>query len=125
MRGQHAGAGVQCLYEIIIGDPAAVAQSMKAAMDRVKTFRCDGATDAFYFNWQLRVEKDPQNRSCRPTKPWLLSPQRNQAPHSWQPICAGSSGIVAGNVKEHGIRRSRRTGCSRDPCRSGYGGRDG
>ena len=109
--GSTLGPAAQGLYEIIIGDPVAVAQSMKAAMDRVKTFRCDGR-DAFYFNWQLRVEKDFQEPFV-PTHEAMagLSLQRNQAPHKLAAnLRRVFSGIVAGNVKEHGIRAVEENG---------------
>ncbi len=109
--GSTLGPAAQGLYEIIIGDPVAVAQSMKAAMDRVKTFRCDGR-DAFYFNWQLRVEKDFQEPFV-PTHEAMagLSLQRNQAPHKLAAnLRRAFSGIVAGNVKEHGIRAVEENG---------------
>ena len=109
--GSTLGPAAQGLYEIIIGDPVAVAQSMKAAMDRVKAFRCDGR-DAFYFNWQLRVEKDFQEPFV-PTHEAMagLSLQRNQAPHKLAAnLRRVFSGIVAGNVKEHGIRAVEENG---------------
>ena len=99
------GAEAQALYRVIIDDPDEVARSMKLSMGEVETFRREGG-DAFYFNWQLRIEKDFQE-PFNPTHEAMaaLSLMRGQAPH----LLAASlrrvfSGIVAGNVKEHGIR---------------------
>lgn len=109
--GSTLGPDAQRLYEIIVGDPVAVAQSMKAAMSRVKAFRQDGR-DAFYFNWQLRIEKDFQE-PFMPTHEAMagLSLRRDQAPHMLAAnLRRVFSGIVAGNVKEHGIRAVEENG---------------
>ncbi len=109
--GSTLGPDAQGLYEIIIGDPVAVAQAMKAAMSRVKTFRQDGR-DAFYFNWQLRIEKDFQE-PFMPTHEAMsgLTLRRDQAPHMLAAnLRRVFSGIVAGNVKEHGIRAVEENG---------------
>ena len=99
------GPAAQRLYRIVIDDPAQVGRTMKEGMEQVKAFRREGR-DAFYFNWQLRIEKDFQDPFL-PTHEAMagLSLARDQAPH----LLAANlrrvfSGIVAGNVKEDGIR---------------------
>ncbi|MCB1773511.1 MAG: LOG family protein [Gammaproteobacteria bacterium] len=99
------GSRAQDLYEIIIDDPAAVGRAMKQGMEKVLRFRRK-AKDAFYFNWQLLIEKDFQQPFV-PTHEAMsaLSLSRRQAPHELAAnLRRAFSGIVAGNVKEHGIR---------------------
>ena len=105
------GPQAQGLYRVVIDDPVEVARAMREAMEAVKTFRREGK-DAFYFNWQLRIERDFQEPFI-PTHAAMagLSLQRDQAPHR---LAANLrrifSGIVAGNVKEHGIRAVEQNG---------------
>ncbi|MCB1819691.1 MAG: DUF3412 domain-containing protein, partial [Gammaproteobacteria bacterium] len=68
--------------------------------------------DAFYFNWQLRIEKDFQE-PFMPTHEAMagLTLRRDQAPHMLAAnLRRVFSGIVAGNVKEHGIRAVEENG---------------
>ncbi len=99
------GADAQRRYEIVIDDPAAVAHAMKTAMATVKTFRQQGR-DAFYFNWQLHIEQDLQ-APFEPTHASLaeISLDATQPPHHLAAsLRRVFSAIVAGNVKEQGIR---------------------
>lgn len=99
------GPAAQGLYRIVIDDPAEVGRSMREAMDSVKEFRRAGR-DAFYFNWQLHVEKAFQEPFA-PTHEAMaaLTLDREQpAHHLAANLRRAFSGIVAGNVKEHGIR---------------------
>ena len=78
---------------------------MRDAMDQVKAFRRAGK-DAFYFNWQLRIEPEFQQPFV-PTHAAMagLSLSREQAPHRLAAnLRRVFSGIVAGNVKEDGIQ---------------------
>lgn len=103
--GTTLGPKAQDLYKIVIDDPAAVAREMKQAMGRVKAFRQEGR-DAFYFNWQLHIEKDFQE-PFDPTHESIaaLSLTSGQAPHELAAnLRRVFSAIVAGNVKEQGIR---------------------
>ena len=102
---QTLGPAAQRLYRIVIDDPPAVGRAMKEAMESVKAFRRRGR-DAFYFNWQLHIEKDFQEPFV-PTHEAMagLSLRRVQEPHQLAAsLRRVFSGIVAGNVKEHGIR---------------------
>ena len=103
--GATLGPEAQGLYEIIVGDPVRVARTIKSSMESVKQYRCDGR-DAFYFNWQLFID-EPYQVPFVPTHAAMagLSLSREQPPH----LLAANlrrvfSGIVAGNVKEQGIR---------------------
>ncbi len=103
--GATVGPRAQSLYKIIVDDPAAVAVYMKQKAAEVQAFRRQ-SQDAYYFNWVLRVADDFQ----RPFKPThdnmrLLNLHRQQAPHELAAnLRKAFSGIVDGNVKEHGIR---------------------
>jgi len=99
------GEAAQRLYRVVIDDPAEVARSMRESMEVVKAFRREGR-DAFYFNWQLRIEKDFQTPFV-PTHAAMagLALHRDLPPHRLAAnLRRVFSGIVAGNVKEHGIR---------------------
>ncbi len=103
--GATLGEAAQRHYEIVVDDPVAVAQAMKNGMNAVKQFRIDGR-DAFYFNWQLFIEEEFQH-PFQPTHETMaaLSLSREQEPHRLAAhLRRAFSGIVAGNVKESGIR---------------------
>ncbi len=105
------GAEAQRCYQVIVDDPVAVARSLKQAMAVVAEYRA-ARNDAFYFNWRLRVEHELQ-RPFLPTHDSMadLALQRAQAPHLLAAnLRRAFSGIVAGNVKEDGIRAVERYG---------------
>lgn len=103
--GSTLGAEAQKLYDIIIEDPAEVAVRMQAKLKEVEGFRRQ-SKDAYYYNWMLKIEDELQ-RPFRPTHDNMkaLNLHKGQQPH----ILAANlrkafSGIVDGNVKEHGIK---------------------
>jgi len=92
-------------YRVIIDDPAAVAREMNRGMDAVREWRRNHQ-DAYYFNWKLRVEHGLQ-QPFAPTHENMraLAIHRDQPPHELAAhLRRAFSGIVAGNVKEDGIR---------------------
>ncbi|MFD1802004.1 nucleotide 5'-monophosphate nucleosidase PpnN [Mixta tenebrionis] len=98
-------------YRIIIDDAPEVARQMKKAMPQVKENRRESG-DAYSFNWSLRIEPDLQ-------VPFLPTHENmanlNLYPHQSPEKLAAAlrrafSGIVAGNVKEVGIREIRQKG---------------
>ncbi|MDL0430959.1 nucleotide 5'-monophosphate nucleosidase PpnN [Marinobacter sp. TBZ242] len=98
-------------YEIIIDDPARVARTMKQGMKDVETFR-RAMQDAYYFNWMLRIDPvfqlpfEPTHESMR-----ALELHRDQPGHLIAAnLRKAFSGIVAGNVKESGIRQVQARG---------------
>lgn len=103
---QAVGATAAALLRVITGEPTAVAQQIKAAVDEVFEFR-ERNEDAYYFNWRVRLNLELQ-------KPFVAS-HENMALlriHRAQPVHQlaaqlrrAFSGIVAGNVKEDGMRR--------------------
>ena len=109
--GDTLGAEAQKLYRIVIDDSAEVARAMRVSMESVKANRCDGR-DAFYFNWQMHIEQDfqtpfePSHRAMA-----ALDLSREQPPHHLASnLRRMFSGIVAGNVKERGIRAVEKHG---------------
>ncbi len=99
------GLDAQQRYKIIIDNPAKVAIQMKAGMKQVQTFRQQQG-DAYYFNWTLKIDQSFQ----QPFEPTHEN-MRQLALHKDQPshelaanLRRAFSGVVAGNVKEEGIR---------------------
>jgi len=99
------GKSAQQRYQIIIDDPVLVAQEMLAGIQQVRQFRKEKG-DAYYFNWQLKIDHVFQ-------QPFIPTHEnmRNLALHKDQEnhqLAANLrrvfSGIVAGNVKDEGIR---------------------
>ncbi|WP_111497022.1 MULTISPECIES: nucleotide 5'-monophosphate nucleosidase PpnN [Marinobacter] len=93
-------------YQIIIDDPEKVAQAMKQGMHEVQSFRRTNQ-DAYYFNWMLKIDPvfqapfEPTHESMR-----SLELHRNQPAHLIAAnLRKAFSGIVAGNVKEQGVRQ--------------------
>lgn len=103
--GQTLGAEAQSRYRIIIDDPAKVAQEMVAGIKQVREFR-KRTDDAYYFNWQLKIGPDFQ-QPFAPTHSNMrnLELHQNQESHLLAAnLRRAFSGIVAGNVKDEGIR---------------------
>ncbi len=99
------GVEAQQRYKVIINDPARVAREMSAGMIEVRDYRRDN-NDAYYFNWLLNIEPDFQ-RPFEPTHENMSSLElhKNQPRHTLAAnLRRAFSGIVAGNVKDDGIR---------------------
>lgn len=103
--GIALGEEAQSKYEIIIDNPDLVAQKMKAHLEKVKEYRRK-TQDAYYFNWVLKIESALQ-QPFKPTheKMAQLDLHKQQATYLLAAnLRRAFSGIVDGNVKEHGIR---------------------
>jgi pyrimidine/purine-5'-nucleotide nucleosidase len=103
--GDTLGAEAQSHYKIFVNDPEAVARAMKDGIQEVREFR-KHSDDAYYFNWQLKISADLQ-QPFNPTHDNMrnLELHKNQASHLLAAnLRRAFSGIVAGNVKEDGIR---------------------
>jgi len=98
-------------YRIIIDDAHAVAKTMKQAMPAVKEYRRQTG-DAYSFNWSLRIEPELQ-LPFQPTHANMSALNLNQDQPK-EKLAADLrrmfSGIVAGNVKDIGIREIRAHG---------------
>ena len=99
------GFEAQQRYKIIIDDPALVAREMKTGMETVKEFR-RANNDAYHYNWILNIENnfqmpfDPTHENMA-----TLEIHKNQERHELAAnLRRAFSGIVAGNVKEEGIK---------------------
>ena len=93
-------------YQIIVDDAPAVARAMTAGVERVRTQRIE-RKDAFYFNWALHIPLDFQQPFV-PTHQAMaaLDLHHGRKPHELAAdLRRAFSGIVAGNVKEEGMRR--------------------
>ena len=98
-------------YQIIVDDPAAVARAMIKGIDKVRNYRLD-SKDSFFFNWALNIPFAFQI----PFKPTHAA-MRGLAIHHGRPqhelaadLRRAFSGIVAGNVKEEGVRAIQQFG---------------
>ncbi|HIZ51521.1 MAG TPA: LOG family protein [Candidatus Pseudomonas excrementavium] len=103
--GATLGAEAQARYEIIIEDPVLVARKMNQGLAEVERFRRE-RNDAFHFNWLLKIDEGFQ-RPFEPTHENManLELRRNTPPHELAAnLRRAFSGIVAGNVKDKGIR---------------------
>lgn len=103
--GGTLGVAAQKRYQIIIDHPEQVAQEILAGIQQVRAFRKTHG-DAYYFNWLLKIDaafQTPFNPSH--TNMRNLALHKNQAPHLLAAnLRRAFSGIVAGNVKDDGIR---------------------
>lgn len=99
--GATLGPEAQGRYKIIIGDPREVARQMNAGLDDVLAFRKEHS-DAFYFNWRLKIDADFQ-------RPFIaahdtMSELKIDAGLPGHELAANLrrvfSGIVSGNVRE-------------------------
>ncbi|WP_280730169.1 nucleotide 5'-monophosphate nucleosidase PpnN [Halomonas salinarum] len=92
-------------YRIIIDDPTSVAKAMRMGVDEVTEFR-RAHQDAFYYNWRLNIDRNFQEPFEANHEGMAgLALHRNQPIHELAAnLRRAFSGIVAGNVKEPGIR---------------------
>jgi predicted Rossmann-fold nucleotide-binding protein len=103
--GMTLGAKAQERYEIIIDDPARVASTMKKGMKRVHDYRTK-TKDAYYYNWRLKIAHEFQ-QPFNPTHENMKNLQLHKEQETHQlaaNLRRAFSGIVAGNVKDEGIR---------------------
>jgi len=100
------GPEAQKRYRIVVGDAAEVAREMRHGLDVVRRRR-RRAGDAYNFNWLLKVP-EPFQRPFEVTHASMgqLVLSRDLPVHELAAnLRRAFSGIVAGNVKEPGIRQ--------------------
>lgn len=98
-------------YRIIIDDPELVALEVKKGIKDVTFYRRQ-TSDAFYFNWMLKIDPEFQVPFV-PTHANMarLDLHRDQPKHRLAAnLRRAFSGIVAGNVKEDGVREVAKHG---------------
>ena len=99
------------LYRVVVEDADEVARLMNKGLHEVRQHRIR-SKDAFFFNWGLNIQ-EPFQRPFIPTHENMaaLNIHRDQPVHE---LAANLrrlfSGIVAGNVKEQGIREVKKHG---------------
>lgn len=109
--GATLGEEAQQRYKIIVDDPEMVAREMQMAIKEVREFR-KSRSDAYYFNWLLKIDEEFQ----RPFKPShenmrSMNLHKNQETHLLAAnLRRAFSGVVAGNVKDEGIRAIEKYG---------------
>ncbi|MBS0439948.1 MAG: LOG family protein [Proteobacteria bacterium] len=92
-------------YRIVVGNPEETSRRMAEGVEKVRLYRLDNK-DAFFFNWALTIEHAFQ-QPFRPTHANMagLNLHRDQPRHLLAAdLRRAFSGIVAGNVKEDGLR---------------------
>ncbi len=105
------GDSVSQYYEIIIDNPPLVAQKMKAAMPKVQERR-KALEDLYSFNWTMHIPESFQTPFIPTSENMAALQLRKDQPAEELAInlrCA-FSGIVAGNVKEIGMREVKKNG---------------
>ena len=99
------GSEAQKFYKIIIEDPDAVAKEVQNGIKNVRDYR-ENKNDAYYFNWTLNIDPIMQVPFI-PSHENMLALQLHYNQEKYQlaaNIRNALSGIVAGNVKEEGIK---------------------
>ena len=100
------GEAAASRYEIIVADPEKVAKRMTAGIRKVREYRI-AHKDSFFFNWGMAIPLDVQ----QPFVPTHEAMAALDLRHGRRPqdlaadLRRAFSGIVAGNVKEDGMRR--------------------
>jgi len=105
--------GVEATYllNVIINRPRDVSSQMKECMDSIRENR-KKSSDAYYFNWSLKLKLDLQTPFF-PTHESMskLNLHKNQPTHELaSQLRKAFSGIVAGNVKQDGVREIEKHG---------------
>lgn len=105
------GLDAQQRYKIIVDDPQRVAREISNGIEQVKQYRLD-KDDAFYFNWRLKIDEEFQKPfEATHENMAALQLHRDQPPHELAAnLRRAFSGIVAGNVKDEGIRAIEKHG---------------
>lgn len=109
--GLTLGEEAQSLYEIIVGDPARVASTIKRKQALVKSYR-RATGDSFDYNWSLKVLPQfqypfiPTHENMAGLNLHFDQPKAELAAN----LRRAFSGIVAGNVKAEGVKLIREKG---------------
>ena len=109
--GDTLGPSAQSLYRIIVDDPAEVGRAMVEGLEKVRDYRRK-CSDSYSFNWLLKIPIEFQlpfevtHESMRG-----LDLSLNRLVHERAAdLRRAFSGIVAGNVKEYGVRAIEKYG---------------
>ena len=101
----------ESLYQIVIDDPRAVGAAIRKGTHAVQAFR-QSHKDAYFFNWQLAIEPEFQRPFSATHEAMAgLKLERDMEPHALAAnLRRAFSGLVAGNIREEGIRAIERFG---------------
>jgi predicted Rossmann-fold nucleotide-binding protein len=109
--GATLGPEAQNKYRIVVGDPSQAARIIKDAMPDVRAYR-KSIGDAYHFNWSLKIEPqfqlpfEPSHENIA-----RLNLHRNQNKGALAAdLRRAFSAIVAGNVKEEGMKAIEKHG---------------
>ena len=105
------GEAATSRYEIVIGDAPKAAKRMAVGVRKVREYRI-AQKDSFFFNWAMKVPLEFQ-KPFVPTHEAMaaLDLHHGRKPHALAAdLRRAFSGIVAGNVKEDGMRRIEERG---------------
>jgi pyrimidine/purine-5'-nucleotide nucleosidase len=109
--GATLGPDAQKRYRIMVGDPAGTARAMASATENVREWRRQ-SNDSYNFNWLLRIPPEFQmpfevsHESMRALELGKDQPMHQLAAN----LRRAFSGIVAGNVKEVGVKAIEKYG---------------
>jgi len=109
--GATLGEKARKRYKIVVGDPAQAAREMAKGLEAVREHR-RAKSDAYNYNWLLHIPPDFQ-RPFEPTHEAMakLELHRDLPAHDLASnLRRAFSGIVAGNVKEQGVRSIEKYG---------------
>ncbi|HEU4620123.1 MAG TPA: nucleotide 5'-monophosphate nucleosidase PpnN [Gammaproteobacteria bacterium] len=109
--GRTLGPAAQSRYKIMLDDPIGVAREIAKGLDIVRAARAE-TDDANFFNWQLKIPLEFQKPfEATHESMAALALHRDQDLKSLAiNLRRAFSGIVAGNVREAGIRRVEERG---------------
>ncbi len=109
--GATLGPLAQSKYRIIIDDPAEVARAMVQGLARVRDYR-RRESDSYGYNWLLKIPREFQlpfqvtHASMRALTLSMEQPVHERAAN----LRRAFSGIVAGNIKDYGVRAIEKYG---------------
>ncbi len=103
--GRTLGEKAQRLYSVVLGDPAEVARRVHQGVEQVREFRVS-TDDAYYYNWLLNIGLEFQTPFDATHENMAKLDLSADLPASELAVNLrrAFSGIVAGNVREAGIR---------------------
>ncbi len=109
--GATLGPAAQARYQIILAEPKVVAKAVNDGLGDVQTFRAEN-DDAYFFNWLLSIDFQFQKTfEATHENMAALELHRDQPAHRLAVnLRRAFSGVVAGNVRESGIRQVEENG---------------
>jgi hypothetical protein len=103
--GETLGPVAQQRYKVILADPGGVAREITRGLSEVRDSRA-ASDNPYFYNWALHIGLDFQMPfEATHESMYALGLNRDQPPHDLAVnLRRAFSGIVAGNVREAGIR---------------------